>query len=126
MPICLLLLNTRLLHYMTSSFINTSKNCLITPSLPLTKAYINYEQFDKFTERSIYYVTRQKENADYKTIEEFDLAEDAQHILKDERIEVSCKVNKEVITQQMRRVAVFSPKYQKAFVYTTNNFNFTR
>jgi IS4 transposase len=89
------------------------------------KAYINYEQFDKFTERNIYYVTRQKENADYKTIEEFNLAEDAQHILKDERIEVSYKVNKEVITQQMRRVAVFSQKYQKAFVYTTNNFNLT-
>ena len=89
------------------------------------KAYINYGQFDKFTERNIYYVTRQKENADYKTIEEFDLAADAQHILKDERIEVSYKVNKEVITQQMRRVAVFSPKYQKAFVYTTNNFDLT-
>lgn len=89
------------------------------------KAYINYEQFDKFTERNIYYVTRQKENADYKTIEEFDLAADAQHILKDEKIEVSYKVNKEVITQQMRRVAVFSQKYQKAFVYTTNNFDLT-
>lgn len=89
------------------------------------KAYINYEQFDKFTERNIYYVTRQKENADYKTIEEFALAADAQHILKDEKIEVSYKVNKEVITQQMRRVAVFSQKYQKAFVYTTNNFDLT-
>jgi hypothetical protein len=89
------------------------------------KAYINYEQFDKFTERNIYYVTRQKENADYKTVEEFDLAKDAQHILKDEKIEVSYKVNKEVITQQMRRVAVFSQKYQKAFVYTTNNFDLT-
>jgi len=89
------------------------------------KAYINYGQFDKFTERNIYYVTRQKENADYKTIEEFDLATDAQHILKDEKIEVSYKVNKEVITQQMRRVAVFSQKYQKAFVYTTNNFDLT-
>lgn len=89
------------------------------------KAYINYGQFDKFTERNIYYVTRQKENADYKTIEEFELAEDAQHILKDERIEVSYNVNKEVITQQMRRVAVFSQKYQKAFVYITNNFDLT-
>ena len=89
------------------------------------KAYINYGQFDKFTERNIYYVTRQKENADYKTIEEFDLAADAQHILKDERIEVSYKVNKEVITQQMRRVAVFSQRYQKAFVYITNNFDLT-
>lgn len=89
------------------------------------KAYINYQQFDKFTKRDVYYVTRQKENADYTAIEEFELPKQAQHILKDERIEVSYKVDKEVITQQMRRVAVFSQKYQKAFVYITNNFNLT-
>lgn len=89
------------------------------------KAYINYQQFDKFTKRDIYYVTRQKENADYTTIEEFGLPKQAQHILKDEKIEVSYKVDKEVITQQMRRVAVFSQKYQKAFVYITNNFDLT-
>lgn len=89
------------------------------------KAYINYQQFDKFTKRDVYYVTRQKENADYTAIEEFELPKQAQHILKDEKIEVSYKVDKEVITQQMRRVAVFSQKYQKAFVYITNNFNLT-
>jgi len=89
------------------------------------KAYINYMQFDAFTKRNIFYVTRQKENADYKTIEEFDLAPDAQHILKDERIEVSYKVNKEDIKQSMRRVAFFSEKYGKAFVYITNNFELT-
>ena len=41
------------------------------------------------------------------------------------KIEVSYKVDKEVITQQMRRVAVFSQKYQKAFIYITNNFDLT-
>jgi hypothetical protein len=89
------------------------------------KAYINYMQFDAFTKRNIFYVTRQKENAGYRSIEEFELPEDAQHILKDEIIEVTYMVNKEEIKQQMRRVAVYSPKYRKAFVYTTNNFELT-
>ena len=89
------------------------------------KAYINYMQFDAFTKRNIFYVTRQKENAEYTAIEEFDLPDDAQHILKDERIEVIYKVNKEQIKQQMRRVAFFSEKYGKAFVYITNNFELT-
>lgn len=89
------------------------------------KAYINYMQFDAFTKRNIFYVTRQKENADYTSIEEFALPKDAQHILKDERIEVTYTVNKEEIKQQMRRVAVYSTQYQKAFVYITNNFELT-
>lgn len=89
------------------------------------KAYINYRQFDLFTKRNIFYVTRQKDNAGYRSIEEFTLPDEAQHILKDERIEVIYSANKEEIIQQMRRVAVFSAKYNKAFVYITNNFELT-
>ena len=89
------------------------------------KAYINYLQFDAFTKRNIFYVTRQKDNAGYTFIEEFALPDDAQHILKDEKIEVTYTVNREEIKQQMRRVAVFSVKYNKAFVYITNNFELT-
>ena len=89
------------------------------------KAYINYKQFEAFTARNIFYVTRQKTNADYVSIEEFELPNDAQHILKDERIEITYKDNKEEIKQQMRRVAFFSVQYGKAFVYITNNFEMT-
>ena len=89
------------------------------------KAYINYQQFEAFTARNIFYVTRQKTNADYISIEEFDLPADARHILKDERIEITCKDGKEEIMQQMRRVAFFSMQYGKAFVYITNNFEMT-
>jgi IS4 transposase len=53
------------------------------------------------------------------------LPQEAQHILKDERIEVTYTVNKEEITQHMRRVAVSSAKYKEAFVYITNNFELT-
>lgn len=89
------------------------------------KAYINYKQFDAFTARNIYYVTRQKDNADYTSIEEFDLPDAAPHILKDERIEVTYTVDKVIFKQQMRRVVVYSAKYKKAFVYITNNFDLT-
>ena len=86
------------------------------------KAYINFEQFDAFTARNIYYVTRQKDNADFTTVKEFDLPNDAPHILKDECIDVTYTSNKVEYYQKMRRVAVFSDKYSKAFVYITNNF----
>src|ERR1035438_9881368 len=58
------------------------------------KAYINYLQFDAFTKRNIFYVTRQKDNAGYRSIEELPLPDKAQHILKDEIIEVIYIVNK--------------------------------
>ena len=86
------------------------------------KAYINYEQFAAFGRRDIFYVTRQKDNSVYRSIEEFDLPEDAPCILRDERIEVTYKHDQEDRTLQMRRVAVFSEKYQTAFVFITNNF----
>lgn len=89
------------------------------------KAYINYQQFDAFTARNIYYVTCQKDNADYTSINEFDLPDAAPHILKDETIAVTYTVDKVIIKQQMRRVAVYSAKYKKAFVYITNNFELT-
>lgn len=100
-------------------------NLLDYSIIAFDKAYINYKQFEAFTARNIFYVTRQKTNADYVSIEEFELPNDAQHILKDERIEITYKDNKEEIKQQMRRVAFFSVQYGKAFVYITNNFEMT-
>lgn len=86
------------------------------------KAYINYEQFAAFGQRDIFYVTRQKDNSVYRSIEEFELPEKEPNILKDERIEVTYKNDKEDNTLQMRRVAMFSEKYHTAFVFITNNF----
>jgi len=89
------------------------------------KAYINYQQFDAFDQRDIFYVTRQKDNAVYKTLKELELPDNAPHILKDERIEVSYASEKEEKTLQMRRAAVYSEKYNTAFVYITNNLELT-
>ena len=85
-------------------------------------AYINYQQFNAFGKRDIFYVTRQKDNSIYRSLKEFELPENEPDILKDERIVITCKLAKEDQTLQMRRVAIFSEKYQTAFVFITNNF----
>ncbi|MEJ7683714.1 MAG: IS4 family transposase [Segetibacter sp.] len=89
------------------------------------KAYINYMQFDAFTKGIFTMLRAKKKMQIIHPSSEFALPDDAQHILKDERIEVTYTVNKEEIKQQMRRVAFFSEKYGKAFVYITNNFELT-
>lgn len=66
------------------------------------KAYINYHQFHLFSQRDIFYVTRQKDNSVYRSIEEFELPDNDPNILKDERIEVAYKYEKEDKTLQMR------------------------
>jgi hypothetical protein len=54
------------------------------------KGYNNYRQYAKFDEQSIFFITRQKDNAVYTSVEEFDLsAQTPDSILKDERIEMA-------------------------------------
>lgn len=91
------------------------------------KAYINYEQFDLFNQRDIFFVIPQKENAAYKSIKEFELKEEEPAILKDELTEVVYKIEVAGIvipkTLQLRRIAYYSQKHQSTFVYITNHFD---
>ncbi len=89
------------------------------------KAYINYRQFVKFSERDITYVVPQKDNADFTSIKELELKDDEPNILKDEIIEVKYteQVEQTTIkrTLQLRRIAYYSQKHRATFVYWTNN-----
>ena len=60
-------------------------------SITFNKAYINYEQFDLFNQRDIFFVIPQKENAAYKNIKEFELKEEEPAILKDVLTEAAIK-----------------------------------
>ena len=90
------------------------------------KAYINYEQFDLFTQRDIFFVIPQKDNAAYKSIKKFELKEDEAAVLKDELIEVTYKKEVDDIsiqkTLQLRRIAYYSAKHSATFIHITNHF----
>lgn len=89
------------------------------------KAYINYQQFEQFTQRDITYVVPQKDNAVYQSIKKLDLKDDEACILKDEIIQISYKQTIEGTTiertQEIRRIAYYSQKHNDTFVYQTNN-----
>ena len=91
------------------------------------KAYINYEQFELFNQRGIYFVIPQKGNATYRSIKEFELKADEPTILKDELIEVTYKIEVDGIiinkTLQLRRIAYYSAKHDATFIYITNHFD---
>ena len=83
------------------------------------KAYNDYLQYLEWTEDDIYFVTRQKDNAVYKSIEEFELSDTTSDaVLKDERI----SVEKHSKTIALRRVAYWDGKKQKVYEFISNNF----
>jgi hypothetical protein len=83
------------------------------------KGYVDYLQYHRWTLDDIYFVTRQRDNAVYKSLEEFDIDENTHSgILKDERIEIT--KDKQVIT--LRRVAFYHQEQNKVYEFISNNF----
>lgn len=82
------------------------------------KAYTDYIQYLQWTLDDIYFVTRQKDNAVYKSIKEFDLDDKTSDaVLKDELIEV-VKDHKHI---EIRRVAYWDSDNEKLYEFITNN-----
>ena len=88
------------------------------------KGYNDYEAFLRFTHSHTGFVTRQKENVMYSSIEEIEIGDEIHDgVLKDERIEIIVK--KENGTQealQLRRVAFWDDENKQIFVFLTNLF----
>jgi len=54
------------------------------------KGYVDYAQYEVFTQKKIWYVTRLKDNALYEARHEFNIPDDADSdVLKDEHIVLS-------------------------------------
>lgn len=83
------------------------------------KAYNDYLQYLQWTKDENYFVTRQKDNAIYKSIEEFDLSDTTSDaVLKDERI---C-VQKKDKTIELRRIAYWDSEKEKVYEFISNQF----
>lgn len=84
------------------------------------KGYVDYAQYQKWTLEDIYFVTRQKDNARYTSLEEFDIpgtVDDA--VLKDEKIALTDHLGKQF---HLRRIAFWNDKHQKVYEFITNNY----
>ena len=87
------------------------------------KGYVDYEQYEVFTSKKIWYVTRLKDNALYVAIQEFEIPDEAHAgVLKDEEIELAYGKNKE-LKHKARRVAFWDDENRRVFEFITNNFD---
>lgn len=84
------------------------------------KGYVDYEQYSRWSLDDIFFVTRQKDNAVYTSIDEFDIKDEIDNgVLKDERIQLF-KKNGDPF--ELRRIAYWHNPHKKVYEFITNNF----
>lgn len=91
--------------------------------LVFDKAYNYYQQFAKWTKEEIYFVTRQKTNAVYEVIKQVSSTrakKDTARVLREELIEISYKIGKEIRVLQLRRVC-YQDEMNREYVFLSNN-----
>jgi IS4 transposase len=89
----------------------------------IDRGYTDYELFGKWTEEGIYFVTRQKDNADYTVIEEKPLPKN-RNILKDEIIRLNGYYASKECPCLLRRIEVWDEENEKIIALLTNHQTF--
>jgi hypothetical protein len=83
------------------------------------KGYVDYLQYHRWSLEGVYFVTRQKDNAAYQSLEEFDIKQEVHPgVLKDDGIEII--KDKKVVT--LRRIAFYHQEQDRVYEFITNNF----
>lgn len=101
-------------------FIKLAKGSFLT----FDKGYNNYQQFAAFTASEIFFITRQKHNAVYKSISEKILtSQTPDAVLKEETIEQKYKdADGKIQVLQLRRIAWWDNVENRTYEFITNNF----
>ena len=103
------------------------KNLVLNPHdiAIFDKAYVDYQQYAKWSSENIYFVTREKDNAKSTSILERDLPDDKDfEILKDEEVMKTYKgQNGQKQQLLLRRIVVWSEKHQDIIVLLSNMFH---
>jgi hypothetical protein len=89
----------------------------------IDRGYVDYELFSRWTEEGVYFVTRQKDNADYRVIEQRQLPY-GRDILKDEVIELRGFYSQQKCAYRLRRIEVWDEENGQVIVIATNHLSF--
>jgi hypothetical protein len=102
-------------------FLQDAQNLPSGSIITFDKGYVDYEMYEVFTDKSIWYVTRLKDNALYKARKEFDIPDDADSgVLKDEEVVLLYGTNKSK-EHKARRIAYWDSENERLFEFITNN-----
>ncbi len=88
----------------------------------MDKGYVDYHQYQLWSNTGVYYITRMRDNALYQSIEEFDIPDHVDEgVIKDEKVIVQYLVEGKKYDHLQRRVAYWDDKNQRLFIFITND-----
>ena len=106
-------------------FLKEVFNLVAGSIITFDKGYVDYAQYEAFTKKTIWYVTRLKDNAIFEARKEFDIPDEADSgVLKDEEIILYYGENKKE-EHRARRIAYWDNENKRLFEFITNNFDLT-
>jgi hypothetical protein len=87
--------------------------------LVFDKGYTDYKQYKRLTNQGINFVTRERDNAKFKSLDEYELSKTVSDaVLKDEKVEVNIGYKQPLV---LRRIAFWDATQNRLFVFITNN-----
>jgi hypothetical protein len=79
---------------------------------PFDKGYVDYRQYNQWSLEDIYFVTRQKDNAVYDSIKEFDILDEIDDaVLKDETINLTIRMEKSLSLEELPIGMILTIRY---------------
>jgi len=85
------------------------------------KGYVDYKQYQQWSIQGVFFVTRQKDNARYSSIKEFEIPDTTNDaVLKDEKIELPDNKGEMF---SLRRIAFWHDEHNKVYEFITNNYD---
>lgn len=97
-------------------------NLTVGSYVVMDKGYTDYLQYAQWTQQGVYYISRMRENAVYQAGEELELPQDKDFgVLKDERIILEYRFNKQNHFVEQRRIVYWDDDNKKLLVFLTNN-----
>lgn len=89
----------------------------------MDRGYVDYTLFARWKKEGVFFVSRQKENANFKVIEERPVPKN-RSILKDQLIGLNVYYSKKEYPHPLRRVEVWDETKQESIVLITNHLTF--
>ena len=105
--------------------VNTARTIALNPGsiVAMDMGYTDYVLWARWTEQGVFFVTRQKDNADYETVETRRVPKD-RNIRSDEIIRLTGVKASKNCPYLLRRIAVWDEKNKREIVLLTNHLTF--
>ena len=85
------------------------------------RGLVDYEQWGQWSQGGIYFVTRLKDNADYKVVKYNKVPKNKTNILKDQIIELKGFYSKQKCPYHLRFVVIWDAEKEQTLTFVTNN-----